>query len=143
QWKDCLRLAQLPETAPEWASKCRAQAIGMMRQANAALRLLLRLQDARRKLEGDAAACDRLAWTEHCALGLMAEALEHLANLTILRRPRCRGTPKIRAICRRPRSRRNPVVPPQIPPGLGWSNPRPTTSPTPSDTPCSIPSGPR
>src|SRR5487761_517827 len=26
QWKDCLRLAQVPETAPEWAAKCRAQA---------------------------------------------------------------------------------------------------------------------
>ena len=75
QWKECLRLAQAPDTTPEWAAKCRAQAIGMMRQANSALRLLLRLQDARRKLEADNAACDRLAWTEHCAINLMAEAL--------------------------------------------------------------------
>jgi hypothetical protein len=75
QWKDCLRLAQLPDTKPDWAAKCRAQASSMMRQANSALRLLLRLQEARRKLEADPAACDRLAWTEHCALGLMAEAL--------------------------------------------------------------------
>src|SRR5579859_7221093 len=29
QWKDCLRLAQLPETAPELAAKCRAQALSM------------------------------------------------------------------------------------------------------------------
>ncbi len=75
QWKDCLRLAQRPETTPEWAAKCRAQAMGMMRQANGALRLLLRMQQARRKLAADNTAADRLAWTEHCALGLMAEAL--------------------------------------------------------------------
>jgi len=75
QWKDCLRLAQLPETTPEWAAKCRAQAVSMMRQANSALRLLLRMQEARQKTEADRAACDRAAWTEHCAIGLMAEAL--------------------------------------------------------------------
>jgi hypothetical protein len=91
QWKDCLRLANVAETSeprraaseapakagvgPEWAAKCRAQALGMMRQANSALRLLLRMQDARRKLEADNSACDRLAWTEHCAAALMAEAL--------------------------------------------------------------------
>src|SRR5438270_13341622 len=33
QWKDCLRLAQLPETTAEGAVKCGAQAISMMRQA--------------------------------------------------------------------------------------------------------------
>ncbi len=75
QWKDCLRLAQGQETTAEWASKCRAQAAAMMRQANSALRLLLRMQAAGRNIERDAAAADRLAWTEHCALGLMAEAL--------------------------------------------------------------------
>ncbi len=75
QWKDCLRLANEPDTAPEWARKCRAQALAMMRQANSALRLLLRLQAARGCQQADAAAADRAAWTEHCAIGLMAEAL--------------------------------------------------------------------
>ncbi len=75
QWKDCLRLAHQPDTTPEWAAKCRAQAAAMMRQANSALRLLLRMQQARRKLEAVDATADHLAWTEHCALGLMAEAL--------------------------------------------------------------------
>ena len=75
QWKDCLRLAQLPETTLPWAVKCRAQAASMMRQANSALRLLLRMQEVRRKLEADNAACNRAAWTEHCAAALMAEAL--------------------------------------------------------------------
>src|SRR5579875_3576481 len=36
-WKECLRLAQLPETAAELAAKCRAQGLAMMRHANAAL----------------------------------------------------------------------------------------------------------
>src|SRR5207248_8542409 len=75
QWKDCLRLAQLPETAPVLAAKCRAQALSMMREAKSALRLLLKLQEARGKREADNVACDRAAWTEHCAVGLMAEAL--------------------------------------------------------------------
>ncbi len=75
QWKDCLSLAQDPELTPQWAAKCRAQALAMMRQANSALRLLLRLQAARGKREADTEATDRAAWTEHCAIGLMAEAL--------------------------------------------------------------------
>ena len=75
QWKDCLRLAQLPETNPDMAVKCRAQAISMMRQSQSALRLLLRLQEVREKREANNAACDRAAWTEHCAISLMAEAL--------------------------------------------------------------------
>src|SRR5260370_39454151 len=52
QWKDCLRLAQLPETlpraptrgTPEMAPKCRAQAISMMRQARRPPRLLSNLR---------------------------------------------------------------------------------------------------
>ena len=79
QSKDCLRLAQLSETTPERALKCRAQALSMMREAKSALRLLLRLQEAREKREADGASCNRAAWTEHCAIGLMAEALSPAA----------------------------------------------------------------
>src|SRR6266849_1948915 len=57
QWKDCLRLAQLSETTPEPAAKCRAQAISMMREAKSALRLLLKLQEARGKRDADKTAC--------------------------------------------------------------------------------------
>src|SRR5438105_1331628 len=71
QWKDCLRLAQLPETTPQMAPKCRAQAVSMMRQAQSALRLLLKLQEARDKREANSAARDRAAWSEHCAVSLM------------------------------------------------------------------------
>ena len=80
QSDDCLRLVQTRETTPEWATKCRAQAIGMMREANSALRLLLRLQEARRKLEADNVACDRAARAEHVAIALMAEALQQPAS---------------------------------------------------------------
>ena len=76
QSDDCLRLAQTPETTREWAAKCRAQALSMMRESNSALRLLLRLQEARRKLESDNVACDRAARAEHVAIALMAEALQ-------------------------------------------------------------------
>lgn len=75
QWKDCLRLAQDSATPPERAAKCRTHGAMMMRQANNAMRLLMRLKQERRKLEADNAAADRAAWNEHCALALMAEAL--------------------------------------------------------------------
>jgi hypothetical protein len=75
QGRDCLRLAQLPETAPEMAAKCRAEARSMMREAKSAVRLLLRLQDARSKREANSATCNSAAWTEHCAVALMGEAL--------------------------------------------------------------------
>jgi hypothetical protein len=44
---DCLRLANLPDTAPAANLKCKAQAVSMMRQSQAALRALARMQDAR------------------------------------------------------------------------------------------------
>lgn len=81
QWMDCLRLAQAPETTPEWSQKYRAQAARMMRDSNGAMRLLLQMQDARRKLEADSAASTRRDWTEHVTARLMAEALpEHPAK---------------------------------------------------------------
>lgn len=62
-----------------WAQKCRSQANSVMRQSQSALRLLLRMQAARQKLEADSEARNRAAWTEHCALGLMAQALSEQA----------------------------------------------------------------
>ncbi len=75
QWKECLCLAHQPDISASWAMKCRAQANSMMRQAQSALRLLLRMQAARQKTEANSAASERAAWTEHCAIGLMAQAL--------------------------------------------------------------------
>jgi hypothetical protein len=72
---DCLRLAR--ERAPDhvWVLKCGAQAASTMRQARATRSLLLRVQAERQKREADNAAVDNDAWTEHCAIGLMAQAL--------------------------------------------------------------------
>ena len=67
--------------------KCRAQAKATMRQQQSSLRLLLRMQAARKKTEADSAACDRAAWTEHCAISLMAEALSPQAASETLTEP--------------------------------------------------------
>ncbi len=58
-----------------FALRCSALAANMMRQARGARSLLLRVQAVREKREADAAAADRAAWVEHCAIGLMAQAL--------------------------------------------------------------------
>lgn len=71
-----LRVARDPAFSPDFALKCRAQSASMMRQARGAARLLIRMQVERRKLEAeDPDVASREAWVEHCALGLMAEAL--------------------------------------------------------------------
>jgi hypothetical protein len=72
---DCLRLAQEKRREPDIARKCRAQAMGMMREGKSALRMLLRLQAVRQKIEADEEAANRAAWAEHGAAGMMAEAL--------------------------------------------------------------------
>ncbi len=72
---DCLRLAKDKRRDIEVAYRCRAQAMSMMREAKSSLRLLLRLQAARQKVEADAAAAERAAWAEHASAGMMAEAL--------------------------------------------------------------------
>jgi hypothetical protein len=75
QAMDCLRLARQYPGDPNVILKCTAQSAGMMRQARASWSLLLRVQAERRKRDTDNAATDRAAWTEHCAIGLMAQAL--------------------------------------------------------------------
>jgi hypothetical protein len=72
---DCLRLAQEKRREPDIARKCRAQAMGMMREGKSALRMLLRLQAVRQKMAADEEAASRAAWAEHGAAGMMAEAL--------------------------------------------------------------------
>ena len=74
QSMDVLRLANQPGMDPSLALKCAAQAASMMRQAQSALRLLLRAQAVRQKREADSGQADAAAWTEYCAAGLMEEA---------------------------------------------------------------------
>jgi len=71
----CMDHAQAPGLDPLQAMQSRAQSLSMARQSLSAMRMLLRLQTARRAMEADPAAADRAAWTEHCATGLMALGL--------------------------------------------------------------------
>jgi len=47
----------------------------MMRQARGARSLLLRVQAQRQKREANSTSLENAAWTEHTAIGLMADAL--------------------------------------------------------------------
>ena len=71
----CLLLAMVHPASIAEGLHCRALSVSMMRQAQGARRLLMRVQAERRKLEADAAATERAAWTEHCVIGLLSEAM--------------------------------------------------------------------
>ncbi len=73
---DCLRLAGERKREFDVARKCRAQAMSLMREAKSALRVLLRLQAARRQMEADENAANRAAWAEHAAVRMMEAALD-------------------------------------------------------------------
>jgi hypothetical protein len=72
---ECLRQGQEHRGNPTIFLKCGGQADRAQRQARGFRAMLLRVQAERRKRETDNAAIDRAAWTEHCAIRLMADAL--------------------------------------------------------------------
>lgn len=72
---DASRAAADPSTTPEHAAKCRAQAAFMDRQADSAIRLLLRMQAARFRIEANQTALDRGLRIEHITATLMTQAL--------------------------------------------------------------------
>ena len=80
---DCLRLAHDCRVAPMLFLKCTAQAACMMREARGARTQLMRIQAERRKRESDNATRDQAAWTEHCAIGLMMQALPGAAPVAM------------------------------------------------------------
>ena len=72
----CIREAPgFARTDPVSQRKCAAQGFSAMRESRQARSLLARLQAAREKREKDPAATDRAAWSEHCTIGLMTDAL--------------------------------------------------------------------
>ena len=75
QAMECLRLARVHAADLTCVLRCTAQSANMMRQARGARSLLLRVQTARLKREADYTATEKAAWIEHCAVGLMAQAL--------------------------------------------------------------------
>jgi hypothetical protein len=74
--KDCLRLVNEHAADLPVATKCRAQALSMMRQACAVRSLLLRIQQDRRKNAalGDTSS-NEPAWSDHGIVDRMTEAL--------------------------------------------------------------------
>jgi len=71
----CYRDSKNPTISLMGVLKCHAQAASLSRQVDSSMRTLLRMQTARQKIEANPEARDRAAWTEHCTLNLMAEAL--------------------------------------------------------------------
>ena len=74
QASDAIRHARTLFNDPTPAMKCHAQASLMMRTANAARSLLMRIQTARRKRDANPGASNQDAWTEHCAAGFLTAA---------------------------------------------------------------------
>lgn len=72
---ESFRLAEAHPNDPSLAAKCHDRGGRMLREARATRTLLLRLQAERHKREANADATDQAAWTEHCAIGLMAQAV--------------------------------------------------------------------
>jgi hypothetical protein len=70
---DCLRLAVRHADDLKEAGKLRAQAASMMRQANGARSLLMRVQAERRKRDNDPSASEEDLWAQHIAQELMTE----------------------------------------------------------------------
>ena len=70
-----MRLSRLFPDDTGHVLRCTAQAGNMMRQARGFHSMLLRVQALRQKREADGAATNTAAWTEHCLIGMMAEAL--------------------------------------------------------------------
>src|SRR5271166_911000 len=76
---DCIRQARgFADTDQMWARKCANQGTSMLRESRHARSLLARLQAAREAREKDPAATDRAAWSEHCTIGLMIDALAEM-----------------------------------------------------------------
>ena len=72
---DCLALANQRRGEWEVSRQCRAQAMGMMREARSSLRALQGMQAERRALAKNNEAAAQGEWVEHVAVNLMAEAL--------------------------------------------------------------------
>ena len=77
QARDCIRHARALFNDHTPAMKCQAQTSHLMRTANAARALLLRVQAARRKRDSVQAAREQDAWTAHAAEGLLLAADGH------------------------------------------------------------------
>ena len=76
---ECLRLSGERGRDFSGAMRCRAQALGLMRDAKGARRLLAKTQAGRVAMERDEAAAGRAEMAEHVAVEMMGEALGALS----------------------------------------------------------------
>jgi hypothetical protein len=76
QASECLLQINQLRHAPEEHAKLRAQSASMSRQADSAMRTLLKLPAARAKRDADPKAGDAAVWAEHRAATAMEAALE-------------------------------------------------------------------
>jgi hypothetical protein len=116
----CLHLARQMESRGqvEWVVKCLAQGNATARQAAGQLSLLLRLQRERRKLEKDGHALNRAQWAEHCAIGLMTDALNNNSPSPCGIEPQSGSMPRRGSMLRGgvgPRERADQRAPMQVP----------------------------
>ena len=74
--KECMRLIGQYDRSDDMRMKARAQSNSMGRQADSALRSLLRLQAERMKRDADAKRAEAAVWAEHRAASAMEAALE-------------------------------------------------------------------
>lgn len=73
QASDAMRQANDPATDPVKALKCVAQAASMMRQSQAAMRTLLKMQSVREKRDAQQTTANAAAWSQHIAAAHMTE----------------------------------------------------------------------
>ncbi len=76
QASECLRQINQLRHVPDQHAKLRAQSASMSRQADSAMRMLLKLQAARAKRDVDPKAGDAAVGAEHWAASAMEAALE-------------------------------------------------------------------
>jgi hypothetical protein len=79
QAEDVVRLTRAHATDIHLVMKLNAQYALMERTAVSIRAQLLRVQTARHKREKDEVACNQDGWAEHIALGLMTQAMGHVA----------------------------------------------------------------
>jgi hypothetical protein len=80
QASECLRQINQLRHVPDQHAKLRAQSASMARQADSAMRTLLKLQAARAKRDADPKAGDAAVWAEHRAATAMEAALAPAAE---------------------------------------------------------------
>jgi hypothetical protein len=91
--RDCYRLSRvLADSDPKRAEQLHREAGALLRTANTTRSMFNRVQANRRKREKDNATEHTDLMTEHCAIGMMAEALGR--DRSTLRPPRARPEPE-------------------------------------------------